>query len=127
VTASGRGERSARRASVSDGAPALDDADEDDHDRDHEKDVDETSHRVRRDDAEKPQDEKDHEDGPEHVFSSSLVPATRVPRAWEWNGMRLHEMYFANLTKERANLEKAAGLEAQISRDFGSCEAWDLA
>jgi hypothetical protein len=50
-----------------------------------------------------------------------------VPRAWEWNGMGLHEMYFANLTKERANLEKAAGLGAQISRDFGSREAWDLA
>ena len=41
--------------------------------------------------------------------------------------MRLHEMYFANLTKERANLEKAAGVGAQISRDFGSREAWDLA
>ena len=44
---------------------------------------------------------------------------------WEWNGMRLHEMYFANLTKKRANLEKAAGLGTQISRDFGSHEAWE--
>lgn len=23
---------------------------------------------------------------------------------WEWNGMRLHEMYFGNLTKNRPNL-----------------------
>jgi Fe-Mn family superoxide dismutase len=39
---------------------------------------------------------------------------------WEWNGMPLHEMQFANLTRKRANLEKAAGLGTQISRDFGS-------
>jgi Fe-Mn family superoxide dismutase len=44
---------------------------------------------------------------------------------WEWNGMRLHEMYFANLTKGRVNLGKVAGLGAQIIRDFGSLEAWE--
>ncbi|MGZ5381466.1 MAG: hypothetical protein ACXWFQ_06365, partial [Thermoanaerobaculia bacterium] len=82
----------------------------------------------------------------------SLVPATHVPRAgngtcrlpggrtdmaptpswselrrrfgWEWNGMRLHEMCFANLTRKRANLEKAAGLGAQMSRDFSSHVTW---
>lgn len=31
---------------------------------------------------------------------------------WEWNGMRLHEVYFGNLTKKRTNLEKTAGLGA---------------
>ena len=39
--------------------------------------------------------------------------------------MRLHEMYFGNLTKKRAALEKASGLGAQIGRDFGSREAWE--
>ena len=39
--------------------------------------------------------------------------------------MRLHEIYFGNLTKNRTNLEKTAGLEAQISRNFGSHDAWE--
>ncbi|HEX7616135.1 MAG TPA: Fe-Mn family superoxide dismutase [Thermoanaerobaculia bacterium] len=44
---------------------------------------------------------------------------------WEWNGMRLHEVYFGNLTKKRANLEKTAGLGAQLTRNFGSLESWE--
>jgi hypothetical protein len=32
----------------------------------------------------------------------------------EWNGMHLHEVYFGNLTRNRANLEKTAGLGAQL-------------
>jgi len=42
---------------------------------------------------------------------------------WEWNGMRLHEVYFGNLTRKRTNLEKTAGLGAQLARDFGSHES----
>ncbi|MEO8587664.1 MAG: Fe-Mn family superoxide dismutase [Acidobacteriota bacterium] len=44
---------------------------------------------------------------------------------WEWNGMRLHELYFGNLTKKKANLEKTAALGAQMIRDFGSRESWE--
>jgi superoxide dismutase, Fe-Mn family len=44
---------------------------------------------------------------------------------WEWNGMRLHEVYFENLTRKRTNLEKTAGLSAQLARDFGSHESWE--
>ena len=44
---------------------------------------------------------------------------------WEWNGMRLHEMYFEDLTKVRVKPEDAAGLGTQISRDFGSREEWE--
>jgi Fe-Mn family superoxide dismutase len=44
---------------------------------------------------------------------------------WEWNGMRLHEVYFENLTKKKANLGKGAGLGAQLAQDFGSHEAWE--
>ena len=76
LTAGGPGERLA-----SDGSAALDDADEDDHDRDHEEDVDEATERVRRDDAEEPQHEKNHEDGPEHFSSSCTHGATGVPKA----------------------------------------------
>ena len=44
---------------------------------------------------------------------------------WEWNGMRLHEVYFGNLTKKRTNPEKTAGLGAQLAKDFGSRESWE--
>lgn len=44
---------------------------------------------------------------------------------WEWNGMRLHEVYFGNLTKRKTAPEKAAGLFAQLARDFGSRESWE--
>src|ERR1019366_4506765 len=55
------------------GPSALNDTDENDDDCDDEQDVDEAAHRVRRHHAEKPQDEKNDEDGPEHVSSSLLV------------------------------------------------------
>lgn len=44
---------------------------------------------------------------------------------WEWNGMRLHELYFGNLTKEPAPLDKESALASQIKRDFGSLELWE--
>lgn len=44
---------------------------------------------------------------------------------WEWNGMRLHEIYFGNLTRRRGAPTRDAGLLAQVARDFGSREAWE--
>lgn len=44
---------------------------------------------------------------------------------WEWNGMRLHEVYFGNLTKRPSKVEKSDALLTQISRDFGSHDAWE--
>ncbi len=42
---------------------------------------------------------------------------------WEFNGMRLHELYFENLGGG-GSPEKAAGLGKAIAADFGSLEAW---
>src|SRR5579863_3043627 len=42
---------------------------------------------------------------------------------WEFNGMRLHELYFENLGGEDP-LDKSSELFQRISRDFGSFEAW---
>lgn len=42
---------------------------------------------------------------------------------WEYNGMRLHEYYFENLTKKSTNMGKA--LDKKIYDDFGSHEAWE--
>ncbi len=45
--------------------------------------------------------------------------------SWEFNGMRLHEAYFGNMTKEPAELGMASDLAHQIVESFGSLEAWE--
>lgn len=41
---------------------------------------------------------------------------------WEWNGMRLHELYFGNMTREKK--EMGSEISAMIESTFGSVEAW---
>ena len=43
--------------------------------------------------------------------------------AWEYDGMRLHELYFENLGGDEP-LDKASDLYQKISKDFGSFESW---
>lgn len=42
---------------------------------------------------------------------------------WEFDGMRLHELYFENLGGSES-LDKSSALYQKISKDFGSFEAW---
>jgi Fe-Mn family superoxide dismutase len=42
---------------------------------------------------------------------------------WEFNGMRLHELYFGNMTKEKTAM--SMGLAKKLTEDFGSAEAWE--
>ena len=42
---------------------------------------------------------------------------------WEFNGMRLHELYFGNMTKTPNALDKNSKLYKQLAKDFGSYEA----
>ena len=44
--------------------------------------------------------------------------------AWEFNGMRLHEAYFGNMTKESPELDPDSDLAGRFVRSFGSMEAW---
>jgi Fe-Mn family superoxide dismutase len=44
---------------------------------------------------------------------------------WEWNGMRLHEVYFDNLTKESAEPDASSRSMQAIAERFGSMEAWE--
>ncbi len=44
---------------------------------------------------------------------------------WEFNGMRLHELYFGNLSKGAAALDKNSGLAKKIAEEFGSYENWE--
>ncbi len=43
---------------------------------------------------------------------------------WEWNGVRLHEYYFGNLTKEKHPYEEDSEIARKIQADFGSYEKW---
>lgn len=44
---------------------------------------------------------------------------------WEWNGMRLHELYFGNILKGGNTINKKSALAKKIIEDFGSLEAWE--
>lgn len=43
---------------------------------------------------------------------------------WEWNGMRLHELYFENLGG-KAPLDRNSSLAKKLARQFGNEEAWE--
>lgn len=44
---------------------------------------------------------------------------------WEFDGMRLHELYFGNLTKEKSELAGISELAKQIEKDFGTFSKWE--
>lgn len=44
---------------------------------------------------------------------------------WEFNGMRLHELYFGNLTKEKKEINKDSELFKKIITEWGSYELWE--
>lgn len=43
---------------------------------------------------------------------------------WEWNGMRMHELYFGNMTKEGAALADGT-LKEKLVAAYGSLENWE--
>jgi Fe-Mn family superoxide dismutase len=43
---------------------------------------------------------------------------------WEWNGMRMHELYFGNMTKESVTLS-AGALKEKLVAAYGSIENWE--
>ncbi len=43
---------------------------------------------------------------------------------WEFDGMRLHELYFGNMTKETSNLSETSPLGQKIVATWGSVAAW---
>ena len=44
---------------------------------------------------------------------------------WEFDGMRMHELYFGNLMKGGSSLNDAEELKKKIEESFGSVEAWE--
>ncbi len=45
--------------------------------------------------------------------------------SWEFNGMRLHEFYFGNLTKEPQKINEQSDLLKAIIKEFSSYEFWE--
>lgn len=43
---------------------------------------------------------------------------------WEWNGMRMHELYFGNMTKESGSLADGT-LKEKLVAAYGSLENWE--
>lgn len=43
---------------------------------------------------------------------------------WEFNGMRLHELYFDNL-KGTGGIDKAGKLAGKLEKEFGGVDAWE--
>ncbi len=44
---------------------------------------------------------------------------------WEFNGMRLHELYFENLKGAGGGPDKSGVLAGKMGRDFGGADAWE--
>ena len=44
---------------------------------------------------------------------------------WEWSGMRLHEYYFGNMTKDGGALSVNSALYKKIAEEFGSFVSWE--
>ena len=68
--------------------------------------------------------EKYRQEGHEN-FPESMELKRRF--GWEFNGMRLHEYYFDNITKEAGDgaVAISGGLKGKISANFGSFESWE--
>lgn len=46
---------------------------------------------------------------------------------WEFNGMRLHELYFANMKKKGHSLDAKGRLAKALIENFGSLQEWEKA
>lgn len=57
-------------------------------------------------------------------FSNPRHAEVRRRFGWEFNGMRLHEVYFGNLKNGGSELEDGSPLADQITQDFGSFDNW---
>lgn len=44
---------------------------------------------------------------------------------WEFNGMRLHELYFGNMTQNNKGLEETTELYKKITDEWGSINEWE--
>lgn len=60
----------------------------------------------------------------ENKNEGPVFAETRRRFGWEFSGMRLHELYFGNLSAESKANDAAPELMKQIETDFGSFDDW---
>lgn len=68
----------------------------------------------------------------EHLETTLKGGKTRSPEyaelkrrfAWEFNGMRLHEIYFENMTRGPNDPKGASALREELATNFGTFETW---
>lgn len=58
-------------------------------------------------------------------FSSPEFAELNRRLGWEFNGMRLHELYFGNMGKEDKKLDNLKILSAKINKEWGSSDMWE--
>lgn len=59
---------------------------------------------------------------------SSAIDFAELKRrfGWEWNGMRLHELYFENISKETKKINNNSPLFQKITESFGNYENLEI-
>lgn len=61
----------------------------------------------------------------ENKFSTPEFSELNRRFSWEWNGMRLHELYFSNLIKGGRELKNNSEFYKKIVEEWGSFELWE--
>ncbi|MFA7243960.1 MAG: Fe-Mn family superoxide dismutase [Patescibacteria group bacterium] len=57
-------------------------------------------------------------------FESRCFSELKRRMGWEWNGMRLHELYFGNLIKSGKEQDPSSKLHKYLASEFGSIDRW---
>ncbi len=60
----------------------------------------------------------------ENKLASPEVTELKRRFGWEWNGMRLHELYFGNMTRESRLKTEDSKLKTALTEQFDSYENW---
>jgi Fe-Mn family superoxide dismutase len=60
----------------------------------------------------------------EGKFEGAVFNELNRRLGWEFNGMRLHELYFENMMKDGSALEADNELRKKIKQEWGSFEMW---
>ncbi|KKU79289.1 MAG: Superoxide dismutase, partial [Parcubacteria group bacterium GW2011_GWA2_47_7] len=60
----------------------------------------------------------------EEAFGTPEYNEIKRRFGWEWNGMKLHELYFANMKKGGAALDPNSPLGQKIVAGWGSLDGW---
>lgn len=61
----------------------------------------------------------------EDMYKTPEYAEVKRRLGWEWNGMRLHELYFSNMIKGGSYLDPNTNIFKKITQDFGSYDNWE--